>query len=518
MISFDLLQLAALLTLATTEASGVSRNRKLRSQPQKPTQGYPKGRGAANSAFAAYVLISSNLDCSGLIARAVFPVGILCSDVELSITRKDLIGGHVLAMSERLKPQVPADAITAFASVTVCEALLPKDVLTATLGNQALPVNIPDKVSRIAVFGDTGCKASAYTQQNCNDPNDWPLAKVAAQISNSEPELTFFIGDFYYREKDCSFDDLSKCGNSPASLNRILEVPDPNLKDTDYQWIADVFLPWKPIFSAAPLLVVRGNHELCDAGGRGYFLFFDPHLGTSRSCDYPTEDGSSPQITIEPWAVDFKIRYDWNLRLVMFDSSDGNDLVQPPNFSTGSNSTNWSEYYKPFFVKAEALSASSLPNYETWLVTHRPIFGLDDNENDDGPNPNVTWISTQLASASIGQLSTYSAIISSHIHLIQGIQIPDQPGQIVVGNGGTLLNRGNGTQYVREDAPIGGSPASMMWSDVKFGYSVLTPGVKKGEWMWQHYNPEGEQYGFCTQNPELDHSTGKPKGLFCGDL
>jgi len=57
-----------------------------------------------------------------------------------------------------------------------------------------------------------------------------------------------------------------------------------------------------------------------------------------------------------------------------------------------------------------------LRNYEAWLVTHRPILGLD-----DGTHPpedlEIKWISTQLAYASIGLLGTYSTILSAYIHL-----------------------------------------------------------------------------------------------------
>ena len=47
--------------------------------------------GSENSAFAAYVLLTSKGDdpaFSGLIARGVFPAGINCSDVNLSLTQQ----------------------------------------------------------------------------------------------------------------------------------------------------------------------------------------------------------------------------------------------------------------------------------------------------------------------------------------------------------------------------------------------------------------------------------------------
>jgi len=206
----SLIKLAVFITLASTKASEESHKQNLR-KAQTTTLVYPRGVGFANSAFATYVLIGPKVDHSdsGLIARTVFPAGILCSDVDLTLTLSYENGDQILPMPQRLKPQVPAHAIVAFASVTVCEAALPKGVVSVKLGIQVLPVKIPDKVSNIAVFGDADGRANAFSQQKCNDLNAWPLAKIAARIADSSPELTFFIGDFYYRENDCYFDNLA---------------------------------------------------------------------------------------------------------------------------------------------------------------------------------------------------------------------------------------------------------------------------------------------------------------------
>jgi len=37
-------------------------------------------------------------------------------------------------------------------------------------------------------------------------------------------------------------------------------------------------------------------------------------------------------------------------------------------------------------------------------------------------------------------LSHYNLILSSHLHLAQAVQIPGQPGQMIIGNGGTQLD------------------------------------------------------------------------------
>ena len=51
-------------------------------------------------------------------------------------------------------------------------------------------------------------------------------------------------------------------------------------------WQKDFFNPAAPLLAAAPWVLVRGNHELCDRGGHGWFRLLDPHP-TPIDCTRP---------------------------------------------------------------------------------------------------------------------------------------------------------------------------------------------------------------------------------------
>jgi hypothetical protein len=42
-------------------------------------------------------------------------------------------------------------------------------------------------------------------------------------------------------------------------------------------------------------VVVRGNHEDCNRGGNGYFIYMDPREGTEKTCapTHPRSFGAS---------------------------------------------------------------------------------------------------------------------------------------------------------------------------------------------------------------------------------
>ena len=46
--------------------------------------------------------------------------------------------------------------------------------------------------------------------------------------------------------------------------------------DNWWGWWADFFYPAMSLFSAAPIIAARGNHEICSRGGYGYFLLLSP--------------------------------------------------------------------------------------------------------------------------------------------------------------------------------------------------------------------------------------------------
>ena len=166
---------------------------------------------------------------------------------------------------------------------------------------EGIPVpTLHDHIRQIVVIGDTGCRLKDNFVQDCNDPVKWPFATVARLAAAHHPDLVIHVGDYHYRETPCPADHPG-CAGSPYGDNWAV-------------WQRDFFNPAAPLLAAAPWVLVRGNHELCDRGGHGWFRLLDPHPDTV-DCTATTEP--------------YTLRID-GLTLLMFDSADANDDKAPP--------------------------------------------------------------------------------------------------------------------------------------------------------------------------------------------
>jgi hypothetical protein len=447
----------------------------------------------------------------------------------------------MLPMVER---PLPDNTSMAFLATRVCEAPLPKGALSASVGGQVIPAKLAGTIKKMAVFGDTGCRMKKTNDQDCNTPESWPLAQIAESIAEKKPQITLFLGDFFYREFVCDPYLTLTCGASPPPLDinhdynsTTNPFPKYPFSDTAYSWLADVFVPMRPIFSAAPLVVVRGNHESCQRGGVGYFRFFDPHLGNVQLCSpVPRLDEKGQQIvkTIETivdgtpvtysypqwktapdtvtdsWATAFKVGAGRYLRLAVVDSAYGWDYEV---------ASTW-EALNVQYRAAQNLSAPSQlikgKSAENWLLSHQPQFGVDCAPEDFSPL--CKWVSETQTAAAYGLLGHYNLLLSSHIHLAQAVQIPGQAGQLILGNGGSSLQP-EGIEdyppfltYGPLQAPTGelveGVPAGMtaypvpekpMWTARRFGFAMAVPGKKKTQWTWTHFGPDGKEFARCDQ-------------------
>jgi hypothetical protein len=434
------------------------------------------------SVFAAYTLVTAKEEVpSGLLARAILPMGVKCPLLQEGNLINNVLNWHFVQMTQRLPPE---NTDSAFQSVMVCEHGITKGTLKAKIGKQDIPARLPTKINKIAVFGDTGCrmrKGGAY--QPCDTPQG-----------------------FYYREYACDpkAETSRNCASSPGPLIPKYDVTNDKLvqypfKDSDYGWIADVFLPMRAVFSAAPMVIVRGNHELCSRGGNGYFLFFDPRKNTSGTCA-PNAAGKVTDALTKTWKTDINIRPGRVLRLVVVDSAIGQDY-DPYDFKD--SSIDYAALYKQGFIDADTLTSNS--KNESWLLVHKPVFGLSKEpgwNTDFSPAlpGEMNWSSVPLEVASYGLLSHYNLIISSHVHAIESIQVPGVPPQLVIGNGGTELDAPL-PYNLPSTAPLAlvtypGLPATpyqqatSKWADVRFGYSMIYPGRAINHWKWEHYSPD----------------------------
>jgi hypothetical protein len=292
------------------------------------------------------------------------------------------IDGRRLLMHVRAAPG-PAFAVSS------CEAAIPSGARRVSVQARALPLP-PAHLRTIAVLGDTGCRIEIIFIQDCNDPAKWPFPTLARSIAAAHPDLVIHVGDYYYRETACI---APGCAGSPHGDNWPV-------------WAADFFVPAAPMLAASPMLFVRGNHEDCARGGLGWDRFLSVYpYGSCAEHEpaYPTHVGG--------------------LRFFVIDSASAID-PRP------------SARLVPAF-RGDFARLRALPRAPTWLLTHRPLWGIA------GTPMGVTLPINRTLEAAEGNPRTLpiALALSGHIHLFEALTFADRrPPQIIVGTGGDTLS------------------------------------------------------------------------------
>jgi hypothetical protein len=437
------------------------------------------------SVIAAYSLAAPTSEAaSGLIARAVIPRGAACPNIVVSIRSGGATHGDEVVMYGR---NLPATTAPAFESITVCTARIPPHAVTAQIMGHRIPAHMPSRIRNMAMFGDSGCRIVATEVQDCADLAAWPLASIAESIVEEQPDAVIFNGDFFYREAACPAASQPECGSSPPPVGGL------PFNDSAYGWIADVLLPMAPVLAQAPLIVTRGNHEACNRGGNGYFLLFDPRRDTTATCAPIAGPAglSAPATTPTPtYALDLTVASGRTLRLAIVDSAGGSDTT----------ADGFAAIQRPAYEAAARLTAAR-PGRENWLVTHRPLYGFVTDTFAKPGVPFNPWTAVDQTAASFGLLGTYDLVFSSHVHIAQAVQIPGLPGQLVLGNGGTLLDPAVGYP-LPSTGPTGAAgqsyPAPVSaWVAPRFGYAMAYPGTTIGSWRLLMKEPLGGQFARC---------------------
>ena len=466
----------------------------------------PAASAATSGVLSAYTLVTpTSVSKSKLQARAVLARGLACPNL---VVKKSNGSTMTIGMKERAPGATTAPA---FDSLKACKANIPQlnsGISSARVGAISIPFSLPATFDKLVMFGDTGCRINTNSTltyvdiQDCTktsgtDPADyWPLSKNAASVAKEKADLTIFTGDFFYREDPCPSPAQYQaiCGGSPPPIAGY------EFNDTDYGWMADVFAPMAPVFQAAPILAVRGNHEQCDRGGNGWFLFFEVTTALPPSACAPPTVGAEPSKNITPsWAFDAPITKNRKLRIVSVDSNEGE------NFEI----TSWVNTQRPQYQAAANLSTPK-KGRESWLLTHRPIFGIEPVEQADPGK--LQWTSVDQTAASQGLISNFQMIVGSHIHISQVVKIPGYPVQLVVGNGGSKPDISTVSSYTRPPfgpmATATGAPldpayppypnATYNWTQVKYGYTVMTPGKKAKQWTATQRDYTGKTFAKCS--------------------
>jgi len=315
---------------------------------------------------------------------------------------------------------------------------------------------VPDP-QRILVLGDTGCRIKGTYLQACNDPKAWPFAGLAKAAAALKPDLIIHLGDYLYRESPCPAGNAG-CAGSPWG-------------DNWASWDADFFAPAQPLLDAAPLIIIRGNHEDCFRAGPGFLRLmgpaaFDPAAPcTAHLPPYLVQAGSQA--------------------IAVMDSAAAAD-------------TPLDEAAVPTYVQDfEALKAMANigPGHELWLATHRPIWGVTTFMGAPAGG-NATMIKAA------GDLSVFNAIslmLSGHIHTFEAINYDAKiPPQIVAGHGGDNLDptpadlrgtifQGDSGVHVKTGLSVGG-----------FGFLLLTREKGNDGWTIELYDSDGKPIKQCA--------------------
>lgn len=343
-------------------------------------------------------VVWTQLDRAGnLVARAV--VAGPCPTLDL--------GGAAVPMAVRAGPAAPAFADT------VCEAPIPASAGEARIAGRRLAL-LPPAVSRLAVVGDMGCRVDQWgPPQDCTDRRAWPATLVAAEVASWRPDLILHVGDYIYREAPCP-PGAPACTGTPWG-------------DNQGAWQADFFDPLAELLPTAPWLFLRGNHEICEREGAGWFRYLDP--------------GPMPS-ACQPYTEPYALSVAGLPSLAVLDSAMTADTKTTPEVDAA------------YREQLRALTELAEPG--TWLLTHKPLAG------------SVLWLDgkeTVVDNATFRSLADnrlptgIAVVVAGHIHLAEALLFDDdadRPTQLVVGNSGTRLDNGTTGAY---DGALLGDPA-----------------------------------------------------------
>jgi hypothetical protein len=323
--------------------------------------------------------------------------------------------------------------------VRVCSRDFPAGVTRLAVAGRSWQA--PDSVSSVAVIGDTGCRA---TQQDCGDPLDWPFARAAQAAANARADLNLHVGDFVYRER-CS-PGVLPCGDGWAT------------------WEADFFAPAGPLLTSAPWVLVRGNHEDCSRGGRGWYRFFDPDPLPAEGC----------RAFSDPFAVQVRGMG----RLLVLDTSCATWYstacwsLTLPSGEPVNDSARAIPAYAAQFEKLGAIAGSD----PAWLLTHVPIWAVDTRGTTANPNPDSSGsyvLQNALrrapdAGAALQRVLRLS--LFGHIHIWELIGFAGARAPVLVaGNGGTARN----DPIPAPAQPLDGVTAASFSESRAFGFTLL---------------------------------------------
>ena len=330
--------------------------------------------------------------------------------------------------------------------VNVCEAIIPFEEEFVLSNSDVTIMAAKKSSSHILVYGDTGCH-----ENDCNSSAEpfGTLSDIGANLTKPV-DVILHMGDYNYRgnsgqielenKKFWTYDagdgvpkDSSCELDSSYFSQNAIDSPKP---DTWNNWWLDFFEPAKELLPKAPWVFARGNHGLCSRSGPGWFYFLGPGSNldgaavAQLSCPSqgsllnPDSDVISHLKFVQPYTINLN-----DLQLIVMDTSNACDYYAPDA------TTN---LYKK---QIEQSFKTIKDDVGTWLITHRPIWGVNEyNSKDYILNKTLQ---TSLAQTSIGKLpNAIDLVYSGHMHKFQTLTFfhAKVASQIILGNSGVKLD------------------------------------------------------------------------------
>jgi hypothetical protein len=359
--------------------------------------------------------------------------------------------------------------------VTVCEAALPTGGKKAAVGGHRLPLPVTEP-RRIVVIGDTGCriKTSDKAFQACNDPRQYPFAKVAASAAAFRPDLVVHVGDYLYRENPCP-DGAAGCAGSVWGYGWD-------------GWNADFFAPGAPLLAAAPWAAARGNHESCNRAGQGWWRLLEPRaLKPGRDCIDAANDGVGDYD--DPYAVPLGD----GAQLIVLDSSNTPAVPIDPASHMGAQ-------YRDMYARFAALDAKAPYSI---MVEHHPILGFAATQkgNDVVLNPGNAGMQSIFGVGNPAYVPANTRmLLAGHVHVWEQLSFKsDHPTQFIAGFSGTQEDIVPLPRMLPDNAVVATGAVVSAFSSWVDGFGFMTmERTGKEAWTVLVHDIDGKVVNHCT--------------------
>jgi hypothetical protein len=405
--------------------------------------------------------------------------------------------------------------------VLTCELAIPATARSASVAGRPLKVvNSTSRINRILVMGDTGCRVkgpTAFNQtaagvlgggdplQDCSSEAAWPFNKLSKVAASFSPDLILHNGDLHYREgfptgTENRFGGAANAANGGTSVDNatiLAKFQAAGIADSiTFGWRAweeDFFKATGPLLASAPWAITRGNHELCDRAGQGWYRFLDPRRFPKAGSAYAASDepaydsayrrGSSFSVTkncsqyTDPVSIVLS-----DLHLVLLDVGMMNDV---PGLSSSLGASNGDHVRVARQLSAlSQLPASTDTSKVTWIVSHKPFFayaGAAANATNTPGSPVArTWQlqkaiipGTESVASGNGTLPANTQMThAGHIHGFQLLSQPastNLPMSVMMGTSGDnlegLIEANSGTPHASPSFGNNISTGNFPWLD-----------------------------------------------------